>query len=98
MEAYDMIMNLKQHWKRNSLRYLEEYKKMKGSETSTSSVFVIEVNLSTPTSWVLDTRYGSHICTNVQKLNSSKSLAKGKLTYELEMEQKLLPWLYGLMY
>ena len=42
-------------------------------------MFVIEVNLSTSASWVLDTGCGSHICTNVQKLNSSRSLAKGEV-------------------
>ncbi|WJX23766.1 hypothetical protein P8452_12955 [Trifolium repens] len=39
-------------------------------------MFVIEINLSTSTSWVLDTGYGSHICTNVQDLKESRELAK----------------------
>ena len=38
------------HWKRNCKIYLEELKKKKGSETSTSGIFVIEVNLSTSSS------------------------------------------------
>ena len=48
------------HWKRNYPLYLEELKK-NGGGASTSSIFVIEVNLSISTSWVLDTGCGSHI-------------------------------------
>ncbi|OMO97034.1 hypothetical protein CCACVL1_04694 [Corchorus capsularis] len=66
------------HWKRNCKVYLEELKKKrKGSETSTSGIYVIEVNLSTSTSWVLDTRCGSHVCVIVQGLKRSRKLAKG---------------------
>ena len=67
------------HWKRNCKAYLEELKKNKGNQTSTSSIFVIELNLSTSTSWVLDTRCGSHICLNVQDLKSSRALEKGEV-------------------
>ena len=68
------------HWKRNCKVYLEDLKKKKGSETSTTSgIFVIEVNLSTSTSWVLDTGCGSHICTNVQELKKSRTLTKGEV-------------------
>ena len=50
------------HWKRNYKVYLEDLKKKKGSETSTTSgIFVIEVNLSTSTSWVSYIGYSSHI-------------------------------------
>ena len=55
------------HWKRNCPLYLEEIKK-NGSKASTSGIFVIEINLSISTSWVLDTGCGSHICANVQGL------------------------------
>ena len=65
------------HWKRNCALYLEELKK--GSQTSASGIYVIEVNLSTSTSWVLDTGCGSHICVNVQELKRSRSLAKGEV-------------------
>ena len=58
---------------------MEDLKKKKGSETTSSSIYVIEVNLSTSVSWVLDTGYGSHICVNVQGLKNSRSLAKGEL-------------------
>ena len=58
---------------------MEDLKKKKGSETSSSGIYVIKVNLSTSVSWVLDTGYGSHICVNGQGLKNSRSLAKGKV-------------------
>ena len=39
----------------------------------------IEVNLSVSTSWVLDTRCGSHIFSNVQRLRNKKIWAKGEV-------------------
>ncbi|KAG8490824.1 hypothetical protein CXB51_013933 [Gossypium anomalum] len=65
------------HWKRNCPVYLEEIKKAKASGTSTSGIYVIDINLSTTTSWVLDTGCGSHICTFVQGLQRSRTLARG---------------------
>ncbi|KAK2421692.1 secreted RxLR effector protein [Trifolium repens] len=65
------------HWKRNCPKYLED--KKKGVAPTTSGIFVIEINLSTSTSWVLDTGCGSHICTNVQELKESRGLAKGEV-------------------
>ena len=56
------------HWKRNCPAYLESLKKMKSDQIQDTSIFLIEVNLSTSTSWVLDTGCGSHICINVQEL------------------------------
>ena len=68
------------YWKRNYKVYLEDLKKKKGSEASTtSSFFDIEVNLSTSTSWVLDIGYGSHICINVHELKRSRTLTKGEV-------------------
>ena len=58
--------------------YLEDLKK-KRSETSTSGIYVIEVNLSISSSWVLDTGCASHICTNVQALTNSRALTKGEV-------------------
>ena len=58
---------------------MKDLKKKKGSETTSSSIYVIEVNLSTSVSWVLDTGCGSHICVNVQGLKKSRSLAKGEV-------------------
>ena len=67
------------NWKRNYKLYLEDLKKTKSSEATTSGIYVIEVKLSTSASWVLDTECGSHICVNVQGLRSSRSLVKGKV-------------------
>ena len=67
------------HWKRNCKLYLEDLKKKKGSETTSLGIYVIEVNLSTFVSWVLDISCGSHICVNVQGLKNSRALAKGKV-------------------
>ena len=67
------------HWKRNCSAYLEDLKKMKSVKISDSGMYVIEVNLSTSTSWVLDTGCGSHICINVQELQRSRTLAKGEV-------------------
>ena len=64
------------HCKGNCPQYLEE---LNGGGASTSSIFVIEVNLSISTSWVLDTGGGSHICSNVQGLRNRKTLAKGEV-------------------
>ena len=59
---------------------MDDLKKKKSSnKATTSGIYVIEVNLSTSASWVLDTGCGSHICVNVQGLQSSRSLAKGKV-------------------
>ena len=67
------------HWKRNCHAYLEDLKKKKAAAASDSGIYVIEVNLSTSTSWVLDTGCGSHICMNVQELQGSRTLAKGEV-------------------
>ena len=60
---------------------MEDLKKKKGSETSSSGIYVIEVNVATSssTSWVLDTGCVSHICINVQGLKESRTLAKGEV-------------------
>ncbi|KAK8528242.1 hypothetical protein V6N12_074776 [Hibiscus sabdariffa] len=65
------------HWKRNCPVYLEEVKKAKVVGASVSGIYVIDVNMSTSTSWVLDTGCGSHICTSVQGLHMRRNLAKG---------------------
>ncbi|KAK8499664.1 hypothetical protein V6N12_002136 [Hibiscus sabdariffa] len=65
------------HWKRNCPVHLEEVKKAKAVGASVSGIYVIDVNMSTSTSWVLDTGCGSHICTSVQGLHMRRNLAKG---------------------
>lgn len=66
------------HWKRNCPKYLED-KKNGNVPTTSAGIFVIEINMSTSTSWVLDTGCGSHICTDVQGLRKSRALAKGEV-------------------
>ena len=46
---------------------------------STSGIYIIEVNLSISTSWVLDTGCGSHICSNVQGLRNKRTLTEGEV-------------------
>jgi hypothetical protein len=54
----------KGHWFRNCKKYLKEQKKKKGSETSTSGINVIEINIavSSSDSWVFDTGSMIHTC------------------------------------
>ncbi|KAK8593532.1 hypothetical protein V6N12_045612 [Hibiscus sabdariffa] len=65
------------HWKKNCPVYLEEVKKAKAIGASVSGIYVIDVNMSISSSWVLDTGCGSHICTSVQGLHMRRNLAKG---------------------
>ena len=68
------------HWKRNCKLYLEDIKnKKKTGETSSSSIYVIQINFSPSSSWVLDTGCRSHIFTNVQGLKRSRQLNKGEV-------------------
>ena len=80
-EGICFFCNKPGHWKRNCKLYLDDLKKKKDGETAPSGIHVIELNLSDSSfdSWVLDTGSGSHICTNVQGLKSSRSLAKGEV-------------------
>ncbi|KAJ1274607.1 hypothetical protein BS78_05G074500 [Paspalum vaginatum] len=67
------------HWSRNCQKYLEE--KKKGSETSTSGINVIEINLATSSSesWVFDTGSMIHTCKSLQGLKQTRSFARGEL-------------------
>ena len=76
-EGVCFFYNEQGHSKRNCKLYLEDLKKNKSIEATTSGIYVIEVNLSTSASWLLDTGCESHICLNVQGLRTSRSLAKG---------------------
>ncbi|KAK8491395.1 hypothetical protein V6N11_073721 [Hibiscus sabdariffa] len=62
---------------KNCLVYLEDVKKAKAVGASVSCIYVIDVNMSTSTSWVLDTGCGSHICTFAHGLHMRRNLAKG---------------------
>ena len=58
---------------------MEDKKKKKSDEVSTSGIFVIDIHFSTLTTWVLDTACGSHICTNVQGLKDSRKLDRSEV-------------------
>ena len=59
--------------------------------TTQSGIHVIELYLSASNydSWVLDTGSGSHICTNVQGLKGSRSLAKGEVYFRVGNRAKV---------
>ena len=46
---------------------------------STSSIFIIEINLTSSFLWVFDTDCGSHIVNDVQGLRRSRRMAKGEV-------------------
>jgi hypothetical protein len=60
---------------------VEEKKKKKGSETSTSGINVIEINiaLSSSESWVFDTGSMIHTCKSLQGLSETRRFARGEL-------------------
>ena len=64
------------HWRKHCKAFLASKKK---SEATTSGTFMIEINFSPSTSWVMDTGCGTHICTDVQGLRQSRVLAKGEV-------------------
>ncbi|VFQ85570.1 unnamed protein product [Cuscuta campestris] len=65
------------NWRRTCKTYLAT--KKKEGTTISSEVYVIEVNMSISSSWVLDTGCGSHICTTMQGLKQSRRLARGEI-------------------
>jgi len=44
--------------------------------------------MSTSTSWILDTGCGSHICTDVQGLRTSRALTKGEVDLQVGIAAK----------
>ena len=67
----------KGHWKRDCLKFKED--KKNGTVTSESGIFVIDLNFTSSTSWVLDTGCGLHLCSNSQGLRNIRKLAKGEV-------------------
>ena len=58
---------------------MELKKKVACDAPTPSSIYVIEVNIvSYGNLWVLDTGFGSHICTHMQSLRDSRKLTKGE--------------------
>ncbi|KAF7826958.1 retrotransposon protein, putative, Ty1-copia subclass [Senna tora] len=68
------------HWSRNCSIYLEDLKKKRGSETSISGIYVIEVNATTSTSW---------------ELKRSKTLAKGEIVLRVRSGGKVATIVVG---
>jgi hypothetical protein len=70
----------KGHWFRNCKKYLEEQKK-KESETSTSGINVIQINIavSSSDSWVFDIGSMTHTCKSLQGPSLTRRFAKGEL-------------------
>jgi hypothetical protein len=71
----------KGHWSRNCKKYLEEKKKNKGSETSTSGINVIKINIALSYSelCVFDTGSMIHTCKSLQGLSETRRFARGEL-------------------
>ena len=65
------------HYKRDCKKHQDELKK-NGGTSSSSGIYYIEVNMSTTSGWVLDTGSQSHICVDVQALESRRDLTKGE--------------------
>ena len=95
-EGVCFFQNEAGHWKRNYKLYLEDLKKKKKTgETSSSSIYVIQINFSPSSSWVLDTGCGSHICTNVQGLKRSRQLKKGEVDLRVGNGSKVAALVVG---
>ena len=59
--------------KKKAKAYLGSLKKKASDAPSTSSMFVIEVNIVyNHNQWVMDTSFGSHMCSNVHGLRNSR--------------------------
>jgi hypothetical protein len=65
---------------------LEEHKKKKGSETSTSCINVLEINIavSSSDSWVFDTRSMIHTYKSLQGLSLTRRFANGELDVRVD--------------
>jgi len=65
----------------NPPEHLEDLEKKKIFNIYSSSIYVIEVNVTTfgSTPWVLDTICGAHICVNAHGLNNTRTFEKGQV-------------------
>ncbi|KAL4318741.1 hypothetical protein GQ457_18G009140 [Hibiscus cannabinus] len=92
------------HWKEKCPIYLEDVKKAKAVGASVSGIYVIDVHMSTSSSWVLDIGCGSHICTSVHGLHMRRNLAKGDVDLRVGNEERVAALavgtyvLYGYIY
>jgi tartrate dehydratase alpha subunit/fumarate hydratase class I-like protein len=66
--------------RRDICKYLEEQKKKEGSETSTSGINIIEINIavSSNDSRVFDTGSMIHTCKSLQGLSLTRRFANGE--------------------
>lgn len=80
-ESTSFHCNQKGHWKRIRLKYLQETKDGKAKVSGSSfGMYMIKLyNTKTSYSWVLDTRYGFRICSDMQDLKESEKLKHGEL-------------------
>ena len=65
----------------------------RGSKTFAFGIYVIEVDLSTSASWVLDTRCDSHIFTNMERVKDSGEINQrrsGPMSKEMEQNVVIL--------
>jgi hypothetical protein len=71
---------------------LEEQKKKKGSESSTSCINVIEINitLSSSDSWVYDIGSMLHTCKLLQGLSQTRRFAMGELDARVDNEANVV--------
>jgi hypothetical protein len=69
----------------------EQQKKKKGSETSTSSINVIEIIVAVSSSdlWVFDTGSMIHTCKSLQGLSLTRRFAKGELDVRISNGAKV---------
>lgn len=69
------------HQRRNCKEYLVIVKVKKLNKDSTIGMFIMENYLTTLyySSWILDTKYGFHICNYIHELRKNKRLFEGKV-------------------
>ncbi|GAV65901.1 zf-CCHC domain-containing protein/UBN2_2 domain-containing protein, partial [Cephalotus follicularis] len=60
------------HWKRNCVTFLRSI----GKCMPYLSYIELNMNISNSSSWILDSRYGTHICSNLQALTDRRNLQK----------------------